>query len=252
MNIMKKVLVIVAIILFSSCNNDSSPNCFQNSGTVILKEFPVTAFSKITVFDHVELILREGQNHKVTVATGEFLMSDIDVILEGDRLKLYDNNGCNIARDYGITKIFVESPNVTEIRSSTRFPIRSEGVLNYPELNLISEDFNATESGIRVGIFDLEVNSTNIKATVNGLSTIYMKGQTTNLNLSYVAGDARFEGRFLNADNVTIFHRGTNDMIVNPQLKLKASLVSTGNVISVNIPADLELQQQYTGRVIFE
>ena len=92
MNIMKKVLVIVAIILFSSCNNDSSPNCFQNSGTVILKEFPVTAFSKITVFDHVELILREGQNHKVTVATGEFLMSDIDVILEGDRLKLYDNN----------------------------------------------------------------------------------------------------------------------------------------------------------------
>jgi hypothetical protein len=179
-------------------------------------------------------------------------MDDIDVVLVGNRLKLYDNNGCNITRDYGITKIYVEAPNVTEIRSSTRFPIRSEGVLNYPELNLLSEDFNATESGIRVGIFDLEVNSSVVRATVNGLSTIYLSGQTANLNISYVAGDARFEGRFLVADNVNIYHRGTNDITVNPQLKLKANLVSTGNVISVNTPADLDVQEQYIGRVIFE
>ena len=249
---MKKILVIISVLFIVSCNSESAPDCFQNSGDVITKDFPVTAFSKITVFDNVELILKEGPDHKVRVSTGEFLMDDIDVALEGNRLKLYDNNGCNITRDYGITKIYVEAPNVTEIRSSTRLPIRSEGVLNYPELNLLSEDFNATESGIRVGIFDLEVNATTIKATVNGLSTIYISGQTTNLNVSYVAGDARFEGRFLIADNVSIFHRGTNDMIVNPQLKLKANLVSTGDVISINTPADLDLQEQYTGRVIFE
>ena len=249
---MKKIVVIISILFIVSCNSESAPDCFQNSGDVITKDFSVTAFSKITVFDNVELVLKEGPNHTVRVSTGAFLMDDIDVVLVGNRLKLYDNNGCNITRDYGITKIYVEAPNVTEIRSSTRFPIRSEGVLNYPELNLLSEDFNATESGIRVGIFDLEVNSSVVRATVNGLSTIYLSGQTANLNISYVAGDARFEGRFLVADNVNIFHRGTNDITVNPQLKLKANLVSTGNVISVNTPADLDVQEQYIGRVIFE
>ena len=54
------------------------------------------------------------------------------------------------------------------------------------------------------------------------------------------------------ADNVTIYHRGSNDISVNPQLKLTANLLSTGNVISVTTPAVVQIQEQFDGRVIFE
>ena len=47
-------------------------------------------------------------------------------------------------------KVYVTSPNITEIISSTQFKIRSEGVLNYPDLDVLSEDFNDT-SVIAVG-----------------------------------------------------------------------------------------------------
>jgi hypothetical protein len=249
---MKQYLYIFLAIILCACNGENVPDCFQNSGDVIVKEFPVTPFTKITVFEHVEMILKEAPDYKVTVSTGEYLMDEVEVIVEGDRLKLYDNNGCNLTRDYGITKITVEAPNVDEIRSSTGLPIRSLGVLNYPNLTLLSEDFNNSEAITRDGLFDLEVNATNLRVTVNALSTMYIKGFTENLSVSFVSGDARFESRFLIAENVTIYHRGTNDITVNPQQSLNANLVSTGDVIVVNTPQAISVQEQYSGRVIFE
>lgn len=249
---MKNYIYIILVILLCACNGENVPDCFQNSGDVVVKEFPVSEFTKITVFEHVEMILKEAAEHKVTVSTGEFLMDEIEVIVENGRLKLYDNNGCNLTRDYGITKITVEAPNVEEIRSSTGLPIRSEGILNYPNLILLSEDFNDPEAITRDGLFDLEVNSINLSATVNALSTMYVKGTAENLNVNFVSGDARFESRFLIAQNVTIYHRGTNDITVNPQQSLNANLVSTGDVIVVNTPPIITVQEQYSGRVIFE
>jgi hypothetical protein len=249
---MKNYIYIILLSLLCACNGENVPDCFQNSGDVVVKEFPVVPFTKITVFEHVEMILKEAPEHKVTVATGEFLMDEVEVIVEDGRLKLYDNNGCNLTRDYGITKITVEAPNVEEIRSSTGLPIRSEGVLNYPNLELVSEDFTDSEAITRDGLFDLEVNSINISVTVNALSTMYVKGATENLNVNFVSGDARFESRFLIAQNVSVYHRGTNDIVVNPQQSLTANLVSTGDLISVNTPPEITVQEQFSGRVIFE
>ena len=247
---MKNLLYLLSVVVLFSCNSEDVPDCFQNSGAIITKEFTVTPFTKITVFENVEMIIKEAPNYKVTVSTGEYLMNDVEVNVEGNRLKLYDNNGCNLTRDYGITKIYVEAPNVDEIRSSTGLTIRSNGVLSYPTLKLLSED----DSGdfTRDGNFELEVNTTNLSVTVNALSSCFISGTTDQLTLFYASGDSRFEGRNLIAQEVNIFHRGTNDLTVNPQVKLKANLVSTGNVISVNTPPNLDIQEPYVGRVIFE
>lgn len=249
---MKNLIYLIVTVLLVSCNGENAPDCFQNSGDVIFKEFPVTEFTKITVFEHVELILKEAPEHKVTVFTGEYLMNDVAVLVEGNTLKLYDNNGCNLTRNYGVTKMYVSAPNITEIRSSTGLPIRSEGVLNYPDLRLVSEDYTNPEALTRVGVFNLNVDTTNLRVVSNGLSVFNINGLTEDLIVSFVAGDGRLEGRNLIANSVTIGHRGTNDIIVNPQSKLKASLVSTGDVIVANTPPELEIEELYTGRVIFE
>lgn len=196
------------------------------------------------------MILKDAPEYSVTVQTGEYLMGDIDVTVENGRLLLKNNNACNLTRNYGMTKITVTAPNLTEIRSSTGLPIRSDGVLNYNSLKLISEDYK--EEFHTNGIFELQVNTSELFLTMNGLSSSFISGTTTNLNIYYAAGDSRFEGRYLMADNVTIYHRGTNDITVNPQQSLTANLVSTGNVISANTPAILDINEQYTGRVIFD
>src|SRR5690606_18703471 len=136
---MKKFISLLMISLVLSCDNKNVPDCFQNSGDIIQEEVVVSEFSKIIVFERVQLILREAPKQKIIVETGEYLRNDIEVSVQDGQLILRNNNGCNMSRDYGLTKIYVHAPNITEIRSSTGLPVLSDGVLNYPELSLVSD-----------------------------------------------------------------------------------------------------------------
>lgn len=228
------------------------PDCLQNAGPIIQMDMPVSTFSKIVVFERVQLILKEAPEHKVIVETGEYLRDDIKVSVVDEELILRNDNGCNITRDYGITKIYVSAPNITNIRSSTGLPILSDGVLNYPQLSLISEDFEAEGQYHTIGDFRLEVNSTNLNVVTNNLSHIFLNGSVENLVIGFYAGDSRFEGRNLIAQNIRIFQRSSNDMIINPQVFLSGEIRGTGNVILVNEPPIVEVETYYTGRLIIE
>ncbi|WP_452221751.1 head GIN domain-containing protein [Lacinutrix salivirga] len=247
---MKKLLYILAIITLLGCNSENAPDCFQNTGDVIEKEIDVAAFTKITSFKGVELFITQGATQQVIVETGEYLLDDIEVSVENGRLLLKDNNTCNLTREYGVTKVYVTTPNLTEIRNSSTLDVHSIGVLDFETLELKSED----DSGefYNVGNFNLQVNTTSLKVVINNITNTFIAGETDNLRVNHASGDGRFEGRNLIANNVIIYHRGSNDIIVNPQLSLTANLVSTGNVIATNTPEILNIQEQFNGRVIFE
>ncbi|MEO5789886.1 MAG: head GIN domain-containing protein [Gelidibacter sp.] len=249
---MKKFIYILIATVLLSCNGKNVPDCFQNSGAIVQKEFTVADFNEIIVFERVQLILKDAPEQKIIVETGEYLMDEIVVKVENGQLILKDENGCNLTRDYGITKIYVSAPNMTSIRSSTGLPILSDGVLNYPNLSLISEDFGAEGLYHTVGDFRLEVNCTNLKVTTNNLSHIFLSGAVENLTIGFYSGNSRFEGRHLIAQNISIFQRSSNDMILNPQVSLIGEIRSTGNVILVNQPPVVDVQTFYSGRLIVE
>ena len=248
---MKKILYICVCVLLFACNSESANDCFQKSGAIITEEIDVASFTKIKVNRDVELILKEGVTQQVIIETGENLLNDVDVSVVGGRLIATENNTCNFVRDYNVTKLYVTSPNITEIISSTQFRISSDGVLTYPSLDILSEDFNDS-SIIAVGEVDLKVIAINVKIVGNNLTTFELSGTTENLNVTLAAGDGQFKGANLIANNVTVYHRGTNKLIVNPQSELKGKLVSTGDMISKNHPPIVDVEELYTGRLIFE
>ncbi len=145
-----------------ACDSESASDCFQTSGPIIQKEIAVPSFEKILVNRDIELIIKEGLEYEVVVETGENLMNDIEALVVSNELILTDNNSCNYVRDYGITKIYVTAPNVTTIRSSTQYDISSDGILNFPNITLVCEDFNAPGS-FTVGDFRIQTNSTRLK-----------------------------------------------------------------------------------------
>ena len=247
---MKKLLLVLTTVFLLGCNSENAPDCFQSTGDIIQKEIGVALFSKIIVYKNVELFVKQGLTQKVVLETGENLANDIEVFVENGKLILRDNNDCNLTRDYGVTKVYVTTPDLTEIRNSSNLDVHSVGILNFPELRLLSEDYGGDY--YNVGNFNLELNCTNLALVINNLSTSTISGTTENLNINHASGNGRFEGRYLVAQNVSIYHRGTNDIIVNPQLSLIANLVSTGDVISVNTPPTTTISELFDGRVIFE
>jgi Putative auto-transporter adhesin, head GIN domain len=247
---MKKLICIVGFSLLFTCNSENAGDCFQTTGHIVQQEVILSTFDKILVNRDIELIIIEGSAQKVVIETGENLLNDVEALVADGKLTLTDNNSCNYVRGYNITKVYVTSPNISEIRSSTQYDIRSDGVLRYPSLTILSEDFNAPDSFTN-GNFRLQIDNGSFYVAFNNLSNCFVSGKTDNLNVAFYSGIGRFEGANLIAQNVTISHRGSNDMIVNPQQSLTGVLRGVGNLISKNEPPVVSVEQLYKGRLIF-
>lgn len=234
-----------------TCDSENAIDCFQRTGDIVRKEVEVTDFKRILVNPGVELILKEGPDVLVVIETGDNLLDEVSAIVEGDRLILSNTNDCNFVRDFNQTKIFVTSPNITEIRSETQFDISSEGVLTYPSLRLLSEDFNEDNGGNITGTFTMQVNIEELAVVGNNIASFFISGEVVNLYVGFFSGTGRFEGAELVAQNIDIFHRGTNKIIVNPQQLIEGAIRSTGDVISINKPPVIQVDEFFTGRLIF-
>ena len=91
------------------------------------------------------------------------------------------------------------------------------------------------------------------KAAAKYLKDLYKRFKSWPLAITgYFAGAGRFEGANLIAQHIIVFHRGSNDMIVNPQQSLSGELRGSGDLISVNTPLSVDVEQYYIGELIFD
>ncbi len=240
----------VVLFLFG-CDSENASDCFQRTGTIVRKEIEVADFTRILVNPNVELIIKEGATTSVIIETGDNLLNEVSAIVEDDRLILSNTNDCAFFRDFNKTKVFVTAPNLTEIRSGTQFDISSDGILNYTSLTLLSEDFGEnTET--TTGTFNLSVDCETMGIIGNNITSFFITGTVQTLDINFASGTGRFEGNNLVAENVLVFHRGTNKIIVNPQQSITGEIRSTGDVISVNRPSIVEVEAFFTGKLIFQ
>ena len=238
-------------LLSLRCSSESSLDCLQRSGDTIIQEVTLPNFNKITVFEKVALVLKQGDVQKVDIETGANLLNEVTARVDDGRLLLSDSNDCNYVRAYGSTTIYVTSPNIEEIRSSTGRTIRSNGLLNYPQLTLLSESFINTETKTTDGKFDLNLNAESLSVVVNGIAYFKLSGSTESFNVTIAAGDSRIEAETLRAQSINLNHRGSNDLFVNPERSISGIIRSTGNVISFSQPENVSVEELYKGRLVF-
>lgn len=253
---MKKVntllyTTVVIALFFAGCNGDNVPDCFQNAGDLVQEEVTLSGFEKITVFEGVQLIVKSGPQQQVIIETGEYLREEVSAMVEDNTLILRNTNNCNFFREYGITKVFVTSPNINEIRSSTGWPVSSEGTLDFQNLTLITESFNNPETETTDGSFDLTVDVQNLQLVANGIAYFKLAGNAERFNTTIAAGDSRIEAESLLAEEVIVSHRGSNDILINPQQILRGVIRGTGDVISFNRPDSVSVEVLYRGKLIY-
>ncbi len=247
----RRFLIISMIFLLFGCDKENAWDCIQTAGPTIEFEVETPFFERVIVNRDIQLFISQADNHSVRVETGENLVGDIEIKVTGDQLQLSDKNSCNFVRDYGLTKVYITTPDLSEIRNSSQYEVRSLQTLNFENLVLNSEDFNDPDS-FNVGDFRLSLNCSRIQVVSNNISSFYLNGTVDQLSIGFFSGDGRFEGAGLEAQRVQVFHRGSNDMIVNPVQSLSGELRSTGNLISINLPPLVDVQEFYTGQLIFQ
>ena len=247
----RRLVLGVLLVLMCSCTGERVPDCFQAAGDIVTEEISLPGFDKITVFERVELILSQGDTQRIILETGEALRRDIRLEVSEGTLTIYNDNACNLFRDYGITKVYVTAPNITELRSSTGLPIRSEGVLGFENLTLYSESFLNPETETTDGTFILNLDNRSVRIVVNGIAYFQLTGRTDVLDIVIAAGDSRIEAAGLVSQEVRINHRGSNDIQVFPVSILSGVIRGTGDVESFNRPDSVSVSELYKGRLLF-
>lgn len=252
-NMRKFVLHIVTfccLILITSCG--ISEDCFKGNGNQITQTFPLDNFSKIKVYDGVGLVVKEGPSYEVKVKTSENIIDEIEVKLEGNMLVVRDNSSCNIARDYGQTTVYVTIlPLIPELElhCKTEQKIQSEGVLHSPIIRLFSIGDDGDGAG--TGDFHLAIDNGQFVVESNNVSNFYINGHCEEMLLNFYFGNGRFYGENLQVENIKVYHRGSNDMMVYPVQKIEGTIFATGNVVLENVPPIIDVEEVFRGRVIY-
>lgn len=244
----RTILYFVLVLAILACQRDDSAGCFEEAGKTISYDVQASAFKGISISEGIELVIKEGPEYKVTVSTGENIRAGISASIQDSTLFINNSGGCNWVRDYNTTTVYITTPRLEKIYSASQFNVLSDGVLNFPSLLLQSGITGETASGV----FELSVNCRNLVIEDNQALYSKISGTTENLTVNFYSGDARFDGRNLIVQRATIFHRSSNDIIINARQAVKGTVYSTGNLLLKGQPELVDVQELYTGRVIYK
>lgn len=241
---MKKYILFVFVLILSGCG--ISEDCVKNAGNPMTKEFVISNFDKIRVHAGIALVVKEGPDFKVTIQSGTNIIGNIEINKEGDFLVAKDNSTCNWTRDFIAATVYVTAPNIIEIHSKTEQDIYSDGTLTFPILRLFA--LNEDEAG--TGDFYFNINNGQTVIESNHVSNFNISGNTAELLCNFYFGTGKFNGENFICQNIKIFQRGSNDMILKPIQSISGKILNTGNVILKNNPPIIDVQQLFSGHLI--
>jgi hypothetical protein len=241
---MKKYILFAFLLFLSGCG--ISEDCIKNAGNPVTKEFVISDFDKIRIHAGISLVVKEGQDFKVIIQSGTNIIDNIEVNKEGDFLVIKDNSTCNWTRDFKAAIIYVTAPNISEIHSKTEQDIYSDGTLTFPILRLFA--LNEAEAG--TGDFYFNINNAQTVIESNHVSNFYISGNTAELLCNFYFGTGKFYGENFICQNIKIFQRGSNDMILKPMQSISGKILNTGNVILKNNPPIINVEQLFSGHLI--
>lgn len=240
----KKYILLVFVLFLSGCG--ISEDCIKNAGNPVSKEFAIADFDKIRVHSGISLVVKEGPNFKVIIQSGSNIIDNIEATKQGDFLVVKDNSTCNWTRDFKAATVFVTAPNISEIHSKTEQDIFSDGTLTFPILRLFA--LNEDEAG--TGDFYFNINNAQTVIESNHVSNFTISGNTSELLCNFYFGTGKFYGENFICQNIKIFQRGSNDMILKPIESISGKILNTGNVILKNNPPIINVEQLFSGHLI--
>src|ERR1700741_2007308 len=118
MKIKLYILSLIIAVSFLSCKKENMCDCVKSSGKTNIISHSVAGFNCITAKDKMDVYLTQGPEYEVKVEAGENLQRLIKVELDGETLKVFNNNRCNWVRGYKERiKIYITAPNFKYIKN---------------------------------------------------------------------------------------------------------------------------------------
>jgi hypothetical protein len=242
----KLLLSIVLGFAFFSCKKENCFDCIKSTGKIITQERSLNSFKSVFVEDKIDVYITQDSIFKVEVEAGQNLQSLIKTKVDGETLRIQNDNKCNWVRGYKHNiKVFIHAPYFNYIENA--------GVGTIESINTISQ----TELSIRTsnsGDLKLNVNTNKLKVSTHGNGDIYLTGNTVKLESSCVGTNFLYaNGLFIS--NYAYMYTATigNSFVNAPENGLMdVQIARDGNVYYKGNPSQINLNRIGKGDLIKE
>ena len=240
---MKIGYYIALLWLLAACNPDGA-GCFEPAGDTQMTVLTLPTFEAVDVTSNIAVLLVPGQVQQVSIATGSNLQAGIMAEVRNGTLYLDNLNRCNWTRKYEDPLVTIVTPDLQRLVVRGSGQVSSSDTLTLDRLKLeVTEGVGDVYLTLKVG--ELEVVS-------NGLSNIYLSGQTERLQVGFYNNDGIFFGEQLRALSCRVDHRGSNALHIQVADSLYGGIYSLGNVyVHGPRPAAIEVTESSKGRLVF-
>ena len=242
----KLLIIICWLFLFNSCKKESMCDCVKSSGPTNVIYHDLKDFKCIYLTDKMDLFLTQGTKFEVKVEAGENLQRLIKTELDGETLKVFNNNKCNWVRGYKHKiKIYVTAPYFKYLRHG--------GLGTIETLNTIVQDTISlrTENS---GDFRLDLNTYKITGSAHGNGDMYLTGTTDRLESDFTGTNYLYSyglkvNSYIYLHSVSIGHAFINA----PENGLMDIVLDrAGNVFYKGNPTTINLTRNNKGNLIKE
>ena len=229
---------LIFLLIFATSCIYTGPSV-KGNGNVVSDIRNVGDFDKIEISRGMNVYISKGDNRKVEVKADENLQKLIEIKTENDVLIIKATQNIRSAKS---KKVFVTTPHVSKIKSSSGSNVYSESKLPFEKLELSSS------SGSNM---NLEVSSRIIEASASSGSNIKLKGKSESFKGKASSG-SNIKANKLESKTCKAKASSGSNIWITAENSLDADASSGGNVFVNGNPENKDIEKSSGGNVIFE
>lgn len=233
---------LLGLLCWVGCEQ-SDVNCITSNGKTIRQERILEDFDSIDVRDYVNLFISQDSVNKITVESGQNIISGITTEVVNRQLTVRNLNKCNWLRSYDVpVNVYISVKNLMKIY------YYSSG--NVSTLNTLKSYSLTVEVWGGCGTIDLDLD------IYQGYFVIQMGTVDFNLhgrcaiNTIFSGDYGPFQCKDLKTGYSYVTNKSSNDCYVNASQYLRAEIGSIGNIYYTGNPDSLDVYINGAGSVI--
>jgi len=153
-----------------SCKKENWCDCVTSTGKENVIYHNMSDFTCISAKDKMDVYLTQGPNFEVKVEAGANLQRLIKTELDGETLKVFNNNRCNWVRGYKHKiKVYITAPYFKHIKNMGVGTIQSIGTITQDDISVRIENS---------GDVNLNLNTKSFGGSTHGNGDLYLSGTT--------------------------------------------------------------------------
>ena len=240
-------LMFLSFIFIHSCKK--TPLTCLFSGEVVQETIILSDFDTVEVNHLIQLSIIHSNENKLIIKTDKDVLQNIEYQIINGKLILKNNTNCLVQNSQAIAFMTLYVDDINCIIANTDLDVNSGNVWNFNELKIICE--NAAVGNNNIADFDINVNINQLKIIANGSSIFKISGFCQNLFVGFYGVNPFFMGKNLEAQHISVFHRGSGDMHLFPIESLSGDHYGYGDIYIYRQPQIYNLTSHYAGHIYF-